>query len=96
MPDAPPALECRQLVKTFVRPAVDRLDLTVRPGEFYAEDKYDHIYVDCPTKDMGDMVMNIPVHEQRVCHRLFRPADLRDWGVTGTPDTGRRGQRDRK
>ena len=36
MPDAPPALECRQLVKTFVRPAVDRLDLTVRPGEFYA------------------------------------------------------------
>jgi len=30
------ALEIRGLVKTFGRPAVDRLDLTVRPGEFYA------------------------------------------------------------
>jgi ABC-2 type transport system ATP-binding protein len=30
------ALELRGLVKTFDRPAVDRLDLTVRAGEFYA------------------------------------------------------------
>jgi ABC-2 type transport system ATP-binding protein len=32
----PAALELRGLVKTFDRPAVDRLDLTVRAGEFYA------------------------------------------------------------
>jgi ABC-2 type transport system ATP-binding protein len=30
------ALELRGLAKTFERPAVDRLDLTVRAGEFYA------------------------------------------------------------
>jgi ABC-2 type transport system ATP-binding protein len=29
------AIDIRGLVKTFDRPAVDRLDLTVRPGEFY-------------------------------------------------------------
>jgi ABC-2 type transport system ATP-binding protein len=32
----PPALEVRGLKKTFVRPAVDGLDLTIRAGEFYA------------------------------------------------------------
>jgi ABC-2 type transport system ATP-binding protein len=31
-----PALEVRGLTKTFDRPAVDRLDLTIRAGEFYA------------------------------------------------------------
>ena len=31
-----PALELRRLTKVFERPAVDRLDLTVRAGEFYA------------------------------------------------------------
>jgi ABC-2 type transport system ATP-binding protein len=30
------ALELRGLMKTFERPAVDRLDLTIRAGEFYA------------------------------------------------------------
>ena len=33
---APPALALRGLAKTFERPAVDSLDLTVRAGEFYA------------------------------------------------------------
>jgi len=33
---SPPALDIRGLVKRFDRPAVDRLDLTVRAGEFYA------------------------------------------------------------
>jgi ABC-2 type transport system ATP-binding protein len=33
---SPPALALRGLCKTFDRPAVDRLDLTVRAGEFYA------------------------------------------------------------
>jgi ABC-2 type transport system ATP-binding protein len=33
---SPPALALRGLTKTFDRPAVDRLDLTVRAGEFYA------------------------------------------------------------
>jgi len=32
----PPALDIRGLVKRFDRPAVDRLDLLVRAGEFYA------------------------------------------------------------
>jgi ABC-2 type transport system ATP-binding protein len=32
---APPALALRGLSKTFARPAVDALDLTVRAGEFY-------------------------------------------------------------
>jgi ABC-2 type transport system ATP-binding protein len=32
----PAALDIRGLRKAFERPAVDRLDLTVRPGEFYA------------------------------------------------------------
>jgi ABC-2 type transport system ATP-binding protein len=32
----PPALELRGLTKSFDAPAVDRLDLTVRRGEFYA------------------------------------------------------------
>jgi ABC-2 type transport system ATP-binding protein len=32
----PPALKVRGLRKTFVRPAVDGLDLTIRAGEFYA------------------------------------------------------------
>jgi ABC-2 type transport system ATP-binding protein len=32
----PVALETRDLCKSFERPAVDRLDLTVRKGEFYA------------------------------------------------------------
>ena len=31
-----PALSARALSKTFDRPAVERLDLTVRAGEFYA------------------------------------------------------------
>jgi ABC-2 type transport system ATP-binding protein len=36
-PDTQPAaLQTRGLYKAFVRPAVDRLDLTVRAGEFYA------------------------------------------------------------
>jgi ABC-2 type transport system ATP-binding protein len=30
-----PALSVRSLTKTFTRPAVDRLDLTIRAGEFY-------------------------------------------------------------
>jgi ABC-2 type transport system ATP-binding protein len=34
--DAPAALALRGLTKTFDRPAVDNLDLTVRGGEFYA------------------------------------------------------------
>jgi ABC-2 type transport system ATP-binding protein len=33
--ETPPALEVRQLRKRFDRPAVDGLDLRVRPGEFY-------------------------------------------------------------
>jgi ABC-2 type transport system ATP-binding protein len=33
--DSPPALEVRGLRKSFERPAVDGLDLTVRAGEFY-------------------------------------------------------------
>ena len=32
----PPALKVRGLRKTFIRPAVDGLDLTIRAGEFYA------------------------------------------------------------
>jgi ABC-2 type transport system ATP-binding protein len=36
MPDQPPALAVRDLRKSFERPAVDGLDLTVRAGEFYA------------------------------------------------------------
>jgi ABC-2 type transport system ATP-binding protein len=31
-----PALALRSLTKSFGRPAVDRLDLTIPPGEFYA------------------------------------------------------------
>jgi ABC-2 type transport system ATP-binding protein len=34
--EAPNALEVRGLRKTFARPAVDGLDLTIAPGEFYA------------------------------------------------------------
>jgi len=34
-PDSPPALEVLGLRKSFERPAVDNLDLTVRAGEFY-------------------------------------------------------------
>ena len=34
--DAPPALRLRCLRKVFTRPAVDNLDLLVRPGELYA------------------------------------------------------------
>jgi ABC-2 type transport system ATP-binding protein len=34
--DQAPALQVRGLIKRFDRPAVDALDLTVRPGEFYA------------------------------------------------------------
>jgi ABC-2 type transport system ATP-binding protein len=34
--DNAPALELRALTKSFGKPAVDRLDLTVRAGEFYA------------------------------------------------------------
>jgi ABC-2 type transport system ATP-binding protein len=34
-PSVTPALSLRALTKTFTRPAVDRLDLTIRAGEFY-------------------------------------------------------------
>jgi ABC-2 type transport system ATP-binding protein len=34
--DAPPALSVQGLTKSFDKPAVDKLDLTIRPGEFYA------------------------------------------------------------
>jgi ABC-2 type transport system ATP-binding protein len=34
--DAPPALQLRGLAKRFNKPAVDGLDLTIWPGEFYA------------------------------------------------------------
>jgi ABC-2 type transport system ATP-binding protein len=37
IPDpSPPALELRGLAKTFARPAVDKLDLTLKAGEFYS------------------------------------------------------------
>src|SRR5262249_36383695 len=36
MTKTPPALAVRGLSKAFDRPAVDRLDLTVKAGEFYA------------------------------------------------------------
>src|SRR5664279_4068735 len=36
IPPFPSALELRGLTKCFDRPAVDRLDLTIRTGEFYA------------------------------------------------------------
>src|SRR5690606_41509931 len=36
LPAVLPALELRRLTQVFERPAVDRLDLTVRAGEFYA------------------------------------------------------------
>ena len=29
------------------------------------EDEYDFIYVDCPVKDMGDVAMNVPVHDTK-------------------------------
>ena len=35
-PICAPALELRGVSKSFTRPAVDRLDLSVQPGEFYA------------------------------------------------------------
>ena len=34
--DFPPALRLRGLTKTFARPAVDELDLTLKAGEFYS------------------------------------------------------------
>ena len=36
IPAAAPALDLRGLCKSFTRPAVDGLDLSVQPGEFYA------------------------------------------------------------
>jgi ABC-2 type transport system ATP-binding protein len=36
MTDTPDALRLRNLQKTFAKKAVDGLDLTIRPGEFYA------------------------------------------------------------
>ena len=36
LPDASPALSLQGLSKSFGKPAVDRLDLTIRAGEFYA------------------------------------------------------------
>ncbi len=34
--DFPPALRLRGLTKSFARPAVDNLDLTLKAGEFYS------------------------------------------------------------
>ncbi len=36
IPDAPPALRLQGLSKSFGKPAVDRLDLSIAAGEFYA------------------------------------------------------------
>jgi hypothetical protein len=36
-----------------------------KPGDDFADDKYDYIYVDCPVKDMMDIGANIPNHETK-------------------------------
>lgn len=45
--------------------AEDNGDKWRRPGDNYADDKYDYIYVDCPVKDMSDVGMTIPNHETK-------------------------------
>jgi len=45
--------------------AVDFGDEWRRPGDEFPADKYQYIYVDCPVKDLADVGMAIPVHEDK-------------------------------
>lgn len=45
--------------------AEDNDDQWRRPGDYFPKDKYVYIYVDCPTKDLSDIGMPIPVHETK-------------------------------
>ena len=45
--------------------AEDNGDKWRKPGDNYADDKYDYIYVDCPVKDMSDIGMVIPNHASK-------------------------------
>jgi len=45
--------------------AEDNGDKWRKPGDNFADDKYDYIYVDCPVKDMSDIGMVIPNHTSK-------------------------------
>jgi len=54
--------------------AEDNGDKWRKVGDYYAEDKYDYIYVDCPVKDMQDIGMVIPNHDTKTLQ--YYVADL--------------------
>ena len=45
--------------------AEDNGDKWRKVGDYYEDDTYDYIYVDCPVKDMQDIGMVIPNHESK-------------------------------
>lgn len=45
--------------------AEDNGDQWRKPEDYFPDDKYVYIYVDCPAKDMADIGMAIPNHESR-------------------------------
>ena len=42
--------------------AEDNGDKWRKPGDYYADDKYNYLYIDCPNEEIGDRKMKIPVH----------------------------------
>lgn len=45
--------------------AEDNGDKWRKPGDYYADDKYNYLYIDCPNEEIGDRKMKIPVHSTK-------------------------------
>lgn len=42
--------------------AIDNGDEWRRPGDYFPDDKYHYVYIDCTVEEIGDRKMQIPVH----------------------------------
>lgn len=61
--------------------AINNGDEWRRPGDYYPNDKYVYVYVDCTSKDLPDVMMGVPVHERKTIegyvNEIFRIEDPR-------------------
>lgn len=69
--------------KSSLLPALAELhgDEWRKPGDFFPNDKYTYVYVDCGALDYGDMLMRIPNHDSKSLEQytslLFNMGDKR-------------------
>ena len=61
--------------------AMDNGDEWRKPGDYFPNDKYTYVYVDCGALDHGDIIMRVPVHatksQEQYTSSLFDMGDKR-------------------